>query len=536
MELQQETGNLDRTLSVAGAIVADFEVDELSARARVLRDFASSVLQEADAEAFAAALRRLVEEAVAADRYDLALELVDALRTDQRVLRIVPLRKMLLDAREPLLEQKRQWEEVVEAQRRLQEAPEDGEANLTCGLWYCRQKNDWQQGLPFLANGSHAKLKAGALAELKNPATLQDQVQAADLWFEAAAADPDLAVFLERAADLYRKALPTTAGLEQARIKKRLQEIDKTPSGSEEPERADTSQSANKVFTPRNAAQFGGHSYAVIHREMTWHRALWTCEQLGGHLVRIESPEEQQFIHSLIGKESHGGIHWTDLSDEVVEGDWRYSDGRKALFTAWARGQPSGGAQHHATIGWAKSGLWDDNWAGVRLRFICEWEITAEAAQKAGVLVDSLDDRLSELEEAIDLPDPAQTRGKPKAPPGAVKSQGHRYWIFPQKSTWHVARRVCEGLGGHLVRIETREEQRFLHDLIQLTRADEFWTDLSDERKESRWEFSDGRRPPYMNWAARQPRRGNHVMISKDGNWRSSGPGERLPFICEWDF
>lgn len=43
-----------------------------------------------------------------------------------------------------------------------------------------------------------------------------------------------------------------------------------------------------------------GHRYQLFDTSMNWHEAEAYCESLGGHLVTINSDEEQQFINNNI--------------------------------------------------------------------------------------------------------------------------------------------------------------------------------------------------------------------------------------------
>lgn len=47
--------------------------------------------------------------------------------------------------------------------------PANPEANLAVGRWYCFSNDDWEDGLPLLAAGSDANLKAVATGDLSQP-------------------------------------------------------------------------------------------------------------------------------------------------------------------------------------------------------------------------------------------------------------------------------------------------------------------------------------------------------------------------------
>lgn len=122
---------------------------------------------------------------------------------------------------------------------------------------------------------------------------------------------------------------------------------------------------------PKNVVKFGGHEYALIEDKVTWHVAKRLCEEMGGHLATIESPQESHFLRELCGK-SDG---WAGATDEQTEGDWTWVTGTKcpASLTATWRTKDESGEQHNL--------LWftpDQQWVaargGYRSAFLCEWE------------------------------------------------------------------------------------------------------------------------------------------------------------------
>ncbi len=124
---------------------------------------------------------------------------------------------------------------------------------------------------------------------------------------------------------------------------------------------------------PRTAMKFEGHHYAVNTAPRTWHVARDNSETLGGHLVRIESAEELAFVAALVKRVASTGIHWIDGSDEILENDWRFSNGQPMTFAPWGIGEPRGGeVEHHAVL--MDTMAFGDTRAGVRLPYIIEWD------------------------------------------------------------------------------------------------------------------------------------------------------------------
>ena len=118
------------------------------------------------------------------------------------------------------------FEAARAAAKVLEQKPDDPEANLTVGKYKCFVKADWEHGLPMLALGSDAGLRAVAAKELEGATSAEAQVAMGDAWWDLAEKeDPSLKEQLQgRAAYWYRKALPELSGLTKDKVEKRAKE------------------------------------------------------------------------------------------------------------------------------------------------------------------------------------------------------------------------------------------------------------------------------------------------------------------------
>lgn len=88
-----------------------------------------------------------------------------------------------------------------------------------------------------------------------------------------------------------------------------------------------------KNYEPINTELFNGNQYLLFDKNTTWSEAEVFCEQLGGHLVTIDSTEEKEFIQNLL---KSGKRYWYYLGGQYKGGKWTWYDGRTAEYIPFA--------------------------------------------------------------------------------------------------------------------------------------------------------------------------------------------------------
>ncbi|MDD4869849.1 MAG: C-type lectin domain-containing protein [Kiritimatiellae bacterium] len=145
----------------------------------------------------------------------------------------------------------------------------------------------------------------------------------------------------------------------------------------ENDKKADSSSDATtnipvKVF-PKSGKKVGGHYYKIIGDMVTFKEAQEACVKSGGHLVVIDTEEENNLIKDMF-------VHakknlWIGLADESGTGDWMWVDGTKPSFFNWARpfwgGPGKGNCVHMAHL---KEPTWQMEPSDTKCGFICEWD------------------------------------------------------------------------------------------------------------------------------------------------------------------
>lgn len=120
-----------------------------------------------------------------------------------------------------------EYTRIAPSLARLKGAPEDPAANAAAGRFYCFVRDDWAKGLPMLAKGSDATLKAKAIRDLAEPIDPRAQFELGHQWWDAGTDNTTAQRALHaRAAYWYSKALPgLTDELDRVLAKKRLEEV-----------------------------------------------------------------------------------------------------------------------------------------------------------------------------------------------------------------------------------------------------------------------------------------------------------------------
>lgn len=143
-----------------------FAVESTAMKAAVLRASSRSAKAQSGHKVVADLAIDVAGEALRADQLETAAELAKLaqsetakLRDKDAMLRSRALVKEVQDAQKA-------FAEVETALARLKLQPDDPQANLALGRYYCLVRRDWEKGLPHLARGSEAQLKAAAEQDL----------------------------------------------------------------------------------------------------------------------------------------------------------------------------------------------------------------------------------------------------------------------------------------------------------------------------------------------------------------------------------
>ncbi|HDZ42997.1 MAG TPA: hypothetical protein ENH80_03550 [Phycisphaerae bacterium] len=267
---------------------------------------------------------------------------------------------------------------------------------------------------------------------------------------------------------------------------------------------------------------YKGHRYRLFNQGVTWARAKAICKSWGGHLITIDSDEENTVAFILAG----GQLTFIGASDDEVEGDWRWVDGRPVTHANWAAGEPNNtdGYQHVALIGFGGAAEWDDVAPTGVTVFLCEWDSADEPTELG------LDAIVTETAGAIT---------------DAIGHSGQWYKAYYEAVTWDQAHQICARLGGRLIQIDSQAT----NDLATMfTRQSQpMWIDAHRPTDEA-WETAQGKALDYTNWLTTNEGAGIYgppaatILFEVPyegprtrGKWRAVPAARAYGFICQWD-
>ncbi|XP_061531459.1 brevican core protein [Phycodurus eques] len=116
--------------------------------------------------------------------------------------------------------------------------------------------------------------------------------------------------------------------------------------------------------------KFQSFCYHQVTTRQSWEGAEQHCRTIGGHLMSIMTPEEQDHIN-----EKYREYQWIGLNDKTIEGDFRWSDGNLLIYENWHRGQPDSyflSGEDCAAMVWHDGGRWSDVPCNYHLSFTCK--------------------------------------------------------------------------------------------------------------------------------------------------------------------
>jgi hypothetical protein len=223
-------GDAQLVLDAVDQLAKYFDIDAMEMKVQRLMKVAKSKQRLNERRAFITIARKVLDEAVAVERFELAVPFAEALLAAARTTGDTRLVKEMVARSRDFDALVKAFEPIQRALERLESDPIDPEANLIVGRYRCLVRGEWSVGLPYLALSSDAELKHIAEQELKEPTMAEGQVKLGDAWWDAAKnTDGQTKIQIRRrAAHWYRLALADLTGLKRAKVDQRLAAVPKS--------------------------------------------------------------------------------------------------------------------------------------------------------------------------------------------------------------------------------------------------------------------------------------------------------------------
>jgi len=231
-DLAARAGDAPTALQAIADLAQDFAVAEAEVLRMKILALQIAGTAKAGPEAYHVVVdtaQVLAQEAVQADDYEAALDLLTTAEAAAKKLKIVSLVSAVRKRQEEVLAAEKEYGRWKPFAETLRKDPTDARANLEMGRYFALLKGNWGKGLALLAGGSDAALKEAAGMDLGGPKDAGPQAELADKWFQISRnLEGKMAVnVLLRAFHWDVQALAGLDGDARKRVEKRMEEITK---------------------------------------------------------------------------------------------------------------------------------------------------------------------------------------------------------------------------------------------------------------------------------------------------------------------
>jgi hypothetical protein len=226
-DMYSSAGDLAGSARAIDEMAQVYQVDPLQMKADASAATVKFLHDSDQRRDFVPIVESISDQAVTADRYDLAKQLDEIALTAARAADDPVLLQTTSTHIQRVSEIQRAYELMKPAELALKQKPNDPQASLKVGRFECFIKGNWDCGLPMLAMGSDTNLARLAQAELKHDSDPTTMAKVADGWWEAADTETGTAKMEIRshAVSCYGIALPSLSGLAKAKAEARIKEV-----------------------------------------------------------------------------------------------------------------------------------------------------------------------------------------------------------------------------------------------------------------------------------------------------------------------
>jgi WD40 repeat protein len=225
--LATEAGDVQVPFAAIEQMDRHYDADTVSLRADVVRQLSSEAKDDPSRGQLARLSIDVGKRAVHAEQFEVAEQMYETGMNFARRLRDTELQQAIRSHRAQLKDMVAASQAAAEAKAALEQQAADPDAHLQLGRYLCFFRDDWEAGLPHLAQGSDAALADTAKQDINAGSEADELVRVADTWYEwaAEAEKQERPAAWRRARDRYRTAKPGLAEPAASRVATRLSEL-----------------------------------------------------------------------------------------------------------------------------------------------------------------------------------------------------------------------------------------------------------------------------------------------------------------------
>jgi hypothetical protein len=227
-----------------------FAIDAMAMKGETLKQLSKAARTPDSRKAVVEQSLEVAKEACASEIFAVADDIVKFMASEAAKIKDKPLIQKVQTCRKYVDNARKSYVQLETAKGILKDNPDDPDANLAVGRYLCFIKDNWEEGLDYLAKGNNKKLNKLAVEEKNNPAETDAQVALADDWWEQAQLEQDYSkgIILYHAGQWYTKALPKLSGMMKLKVEKRLK-INEVERSDISPEVTESDVKANGTVT-----------------------------------------------------------------------------------------------------------------------------------------------------------------------------------------------------------------------------------------------------------------------------------------------
>lgn len=281
---------------------------------------------------------QLMDDAVAAERFDIALPMEKVLAICNRKLRDGELTKESRERMAAIKLKAKEFEKLAPAKAAFAKNPNDPAANLTLGKYSALSQGHWDEALAHFVKCDDTALVDLAKRDLAEQGDAEAKAKMGDAWFDYAAANKEQEGFYARADYWYRAAAPTLTGLVRKKIDQRLQITAKHVVGADA-EQVVMTPAVSKVILESKEPQVA-LVWAIRLEDSDTHRYTFVLFA-NGSVGSPESPFKWNLDGNTLTIDPNGEptIFTLDATGTTGKGRW-LRGGHFDGFTVWANTSP----------------------------------------------------------------------------------------------------------------------------------------------------------------------------------------------------